>query len=270
LTRKADVFIVGFIANTSQLGIYNVASELSRMATAEVVIPMSRAIFPNFAKLKDDLKELSAAFLLVTRTTCIISFSFGFGIAAVANDLVHVILGDQWGFAASLIAWLGIGGAFASIISTLSGHILVIRGRERMMFFINWVKLAALGGALLVASRSGDIVVIAMVGTVTLGIVTLACVLYLPKILPISASKILQEILWSFVIGLIMFVTVRALHLEQVKWHAVRLLIDAAVGATVFVTLLGIQWNFSGRPDGPEKRLLSLIGLYFRKLALKG
>src|SRR5690606_26523697 len=46
LSNRADVFIVGYIANTAQLGIYNVASELSRMATAEVVIPMSRAIYP--------------------------------------------------------------------------------------------------------------------------------------------------------------------------------------------------------------------------------
>jgi len=270
LTKKADVFIVGYFASTSQLGIYNVASELSRMATAEVVTPISRAIFPNYAKLKDDLKALSAAFLLVMRTTCIIGFSFGFGIAAVANDLVYLVLGDQWGFAAALITWLGIGGAFVAISIILSGHILIVRGQERMMLVMNLIKLMALGGVLLVAARSGDIVTIAIAGTVVLGVITLACALYLPRILPISAVRLLREVLSNFFIGLIMFIVVRSLHLEQIEWRVVRLLMDVGVGATVFVTLLGMEWNLAGRPDGPEKRILNLIGIFLRRLAPRG
>ncbi len=85
LNKKVDVFIVGFLASTAQLGAYNVAAELSRMATEEIVTPLARATFPNYAKLKDNLEELSVAFRNVFRTVCMISFAFGFGIAAVAR-----------------------------------------------------------------------------------------------------------------------------------------------------------------------------------------
>ncbi len=266
LSKKVDVFIVGFIANTSQLGIYNVASELSRMATAEVVIPMSRALLPNYAKLKDDLQALTAAFLLVVRTTSIIGFSFGFGVASVADDLVYMILGSQWAFAGTLVSWLGISGAFVALISILSGHILVVRGRERTMFFINCIKLAVLGCVLILASKAGDILTIAVVGTVTLGLVTVACTLYLPKVLPISAGRLLRELVSIFLFGWIMFITVKALHMEHLEWRAVRLLMDVMVGATVFVALLGMEWNLSGRPDGPERRVLGIIEVLLRRL----
>jgi O-antigen/teichoic acid export membrane protein len=265
LTKKADVFVVGFVANTAQLGIYNVASELSRMATAEVVIPMSRAIFPNFAKLRNDLKGLGDAFLLVVRTTCIISFSFGFGIAAVADDLVYVVLGDQWGFAASLMRWLGISGAFTAIIATLTGHILIVRGRERMMSLINAIKLAILAAVLFVAAHHGDLVTIAIAVTVAQVVITVGCVLYLPRIIPISFASLATEIVWNLLIGLIMFAAISALHMDQIEWRIARLLIHAAIGCVIFTTLLGLRWVLAGRPDGPEKRIWGLISNYWHK-----
>ena len=48
------------------------------------------------------------------------------GSAAVAEDAVHVVLVDQWGFAVPLIAWLGIFGTFTAILSTVAGHIVTV------------------------------------------------------------------------------------------------------------------------------------------------
>ena len=266
LNQKTDVFVVGYVANTAQLGAYNVASELSRMATAEIVIPMARAIYPNYAKLKHDLPSLTNAFLNVLRTVCIVSFSFGFGIAAVSEDVVHVILGDQWDFAVPLITWLGIFGTFAAIQSTASGHILIVLNRERAIFVIAWARLALFGASVVIAASVGTIIDIAMAAALSTAVFTLACLFYLPKVLPISVTRILVEIFRVFVAALTMFVAVRALHNDGIGSHLITLAIDVATGAMIFLAILYASWQAAGRPNGPEKHVVELLSGKLRSL----
>lgn len=269
LNQKADVFIVGYVANTAQLGAYNVASELSRMATAEIIQPMARAIYPNYTKLKNNLEQLTAAFLIVLRTVGIVSFSFGFGIAAVADDVVHVVLGNQWGFAVPLIEWLGIFGTFAAIQSTVAGHILIVLDRERTVFVINWARLTVFGSSLLVAASVGTVLDIAMTAALSTAAFTVACLLYLPKVLPVSATRILLEFFRVFFCALVMFAAVKTLHSEVIQSHFVTLMIDAATGAAVFSITLGLTWIAAGRPDGPEKRVFDILSSKMHMLGIR-
>jgi O-antigen/teichoic acid export membrane protein len=264
LNQKADVFIVGTIASTAQLGAYNVASELSRMATSEIVSPMSRAIFPNYAKLKDNLQELTSAFLNVVRTVALISFGFGFGIAAVAEDAVYLLLGHQWEFAVPLVQWLGIFGAFASLLSAVTGHILIVLKREPLMLLFNWVRLAIFTAAVIVAAHLGTVVDIAMAAALSTAIVTLAWLIYLPRVVPVPASRILVESARVLIAAGAALAAVRLLHDPAMSLRPLRLLMDLSVGASVFLALIALSWLAAGRPDGPERRL---VGLLSRKLA---
>jgi len=266
LNQKADVFIVGHIASAAQFGAYNVASELSRMATAEIVIPIARSILPNYAKLRDDLTQLTAAFLIVLRTVAIVSFSFGFGIAAVADDAVHVILGDQWDYAVPLMRWLGIFGALTAIQSTIAGHILIVLNRERSVFVITWARLILFGGSVLLAASIGTVVDIAMAATLSTAAIVVACVFYLPTALPVSGWRILLQLLRLFLTSLLMYVAVRYLHSTEIGPHWVTLIIDSATGAAIFSSILYLSWIAAGRPDGPEKRLLQLASDRLRRL----
>jgi lipopolysaccharide exporter len=260
LNQKVDVFVVGYIANTSQMGVYNVASELSRMATAEIVTPMARALYPNYVKLKDNLDELSKAFLIVLRTVGIVSFAFGFFISAVAEDVVFIVLGDQWDEAVPLMQWLGVFGAFATLLATATGHILIALHRERLMFTVNWLRLAVLTASVLAAAPFGGMVAIAAAATVSTALVTVGWLLYLPRVLPLlRAGRILAELGRVFLIALLTFVAVRWLHATHIESRWLTLVIDTATGSAIFATLSAARWLAAGRPDGPEKRMLDLI-----------
>lgn len=259
LNQKTDVFVVGYIANTAQLGTYNVASELSRMATAEIVIPMARAIYPNYAKLKDNLAELTEAFLIVLRTVGIVSFGFGFGIAAVANDVVHVVLGSQWEFAVPLITWLGIFGTFSAIQSTVAGHILIVLKRERAVLIITLARLVVFASSVLAAASLGTVVDIAMAAALSTGAFTMACLFYLPRALPVSAWRIVREMVRLFFAALVMLFVVRALHADSIQSHLATLVIDVLTGGVVFTAIVLLTWVATGRPDGPEKRVLAYL-----------
>lgn len=266
LNQKVDVLVVGGIAHTAQMGAYNVASELSRMATAEIVTPMARALYPNYVKLKDQVEELTKAFLIVLRTVGIISFSFGFFVSAVAEDVVYIVLGDQWGDAVPLMQWLGVFGAFATLLAAATGHILIVLHRERLMFTVNWLRLAVLTASVLAAAQFGGMVMIAAAATVSTALVTVGWLLYLPRVLPLlSAGRILAELGRVFLTALLTFIAVRWLHSMRIEAHWLTLLIDTATGLAIFGALMGASWWAAGRPDGPEKRIVALVQARMRR-----
>lgn len=235
------------------------------MATAEITIPMARALYPNYAKLKDNLEELTSAFLVVLRTVGIISFSFGFGIAAVADDVVHVVLGSQWGFAVPLIEWLGIFGTFAAIQSTVAGHILIVLHRERTVFVINWLRLVVFGSSLLIAASVGTVGKHrndsrTVDGNRHRGV---------PFVPSESAARIRNADLVGFFRLLLTagtFAVVKALHSNVIESHFLTLMLDVATGATFFSLVLYLSWIAAGRPNGAEQRMVGLVSNTIKSL----
>ena len=56
LNEKADSVVVGGMAGTALLGVYNIAADLSKMLTTEIATPLGRGLFPAYAKLNHDPK----------------------------------------------------------------------------------------------------------------------------------------------------------------------------------------------------------------------
>ncbi len=265
LNKKADVFIVGHAASTAQMGAYNVASELSQMATAEIVTPMSRALFPNFAKLRDDRPALATAFRHVLRTVCIISFGFGFGIAAMADDVVHIVLGDQWGYAVPLVRWLGIFAAFASLVATVTGQILVVLHLERSMLVLNWLRLALYAGATAWAAQHGGVVEIAIAAAIATGAMVVPGTIYTMRKLDASVFAALADVARYLAAGTVMYVTIRAAHVDAITFRPFTLALDVMVGAFVMTGLVYAFWVAGGRPDGPERHILDRVSARLRR-----
>jgi O-antigen/teichoic acid export membrane protein len=271
LNGKADVFIVGHSGTTAQMGAYNVASELSRMATSEITVPVARATYPNYAKLKEHVGELTKAFLIVLRSVGLVGFFMGFWIGAVADDFVHVVLGDQWGFAVPLMMWMGLRGAFAMVLGNVSGHILVIRHKERSMFVITWARLAVFSISIaLTMYFGGDVADLAIAAAASTAAVMVACLFYLPRVLDVNALRLLLEVGRVFTIGLVMFTVIRALHWSDAPIRLLSLFMDSVVGVVVYVSLIGLTWHLAGRPDGPERRIMNLARRHLRGSGAKG
>ena len=263
LNGKADVFVVGAIASTAQMGAYNVASELASMATGEVVMPMARALYPNYALLKNRREEFSRVFITVVKTVGIISFSFGLGFAAVASDVVNIVFGDQWLSVIPLVEWLAIFGAFAAIQYTLSSHVFISMGAERAVFYINWSRLFVFAASVVLAGRFGGVQAVAVAATLSTAAFTFVPVVVLRRVLSIPSSELVRAILRPLCAGILMFAAVKMLHVDSISSHFVTLALDVLVGAATFVGLIFASWIFLGRPDGPEERVVDFVARNF-------
>ena len=259
LREMAPQFMVGSLGNASTMGAFTVSNGLATLFTQEIVQPMGRGLLPNYTRLANDKTQLSVIYRQVLAMVVLLAVPVGVGISAIANDLVAVLLGQQWKLAVPLIEYLAIGGVLYAVSHTMYNQILVATGRERKAAILAWVRLI-----ITVPLLSLGLAYNSSIGLAQATIIApLAC---LPAIymetrravdLPPSA---LLGLLWRPTLSaLVMYVTIKLLHPANLDWAILRLIWDVAVGVGIFIaTILGL-WLLSSRPQGAESICIGML-----------
>jgi lipopolysaccharide exporter len=268
LHQMAPKFIVAGLGNASILGAFTVSKGLAGMLTAEIVQPMGRGVFPNYARLAADRPGLSAVYRQVLALVALVVIPLGAGMSAVATDAVAVILGPQWTSAVALIEYLAIGAALYAVSHTMVNQILIATGRERSAAALAWMRLAITVPILWLGLNYEGVLGLAK-ATVVAPLVCLPLIYFESRravTLPLSA---LAGLLWRPVISaLVMYIVVKTLHPHSVQWALLRLAFDVAMGATAYACTALLLWLSSGRPDGAERIVLNLARRRLRFLRL--
>lgn len=270
LSYKFDVLLVGRFSGTAVMGIYNVANELVSIFTNELVISVSRGMFPNFSLLANDKVKFNNVYTQVVTIAFTFSAPIGFGLWVVANDLVLVILGGQWLESVVFIRWLVIYGVFTSIISLMSEHPLIALGREKQANYLVWLRLLVLIPCVIFGYNEHGIEGIAM-GMAFSSIVNFLIIgPIVCKLLEIKFSKILQSFFRPVISAMLMcyavylFVTMPSLDLLNLDFlrldvPLVRLIIELLLGIISYTLCLLFLWFLQGKPKGIESSVLDRL-----------
>jgi O-antigen/teichoic acid export membrane protein len=247
---RVDSFVVGGLASTSEMGVYNVASELSRTVVSELVMPIGRALLPSYAKVKD-VKVLEEVYLRTLGGMAILIFPLGFGLATIAEEFVLLVLGDKWMEVIPLLEWLAFYGLATALLHALMGQIFIVMGHERIAMHLQWARVLILVPAVVSAGNLWGIKAIPISATC----VTLVFVLFVSRaITRISSIKPIEmlDTLWRPIIasagmmGFIMLIEPTEAGL------GFRLMIMVAAGALFYVVVLIVLWMLAGCPPSME------------------
>lgn len=253
LHGMAARFLVGGAASASSLGSFTVSSGLATIFTAEIVQPMGRGLYPNYARLAAHKERLSAVYRQVLAMVTLIVIPLGVGMSATASDMVALLLGPKWTSAPALIEYLAIGAVAYAVSHTMNNQILVATGRERSAAVLAWLRLGLTVPILLLGLNFEGVLGLAK-ATIVAPLVCLP-VIYMETrravSLPLSA---LAGLLWRPVTAaLVMYITIKALHPQNVQWAVLRLAWDIAAGAAAYTATTLVLWLASGRPQGAER-----------------
>ncbi|MDH3944920.1 MAG: lipopolysaccharide biosynthesis protein, partial [Anaerolineae bacterium] len=127
LNRKIDQFLVGGTYGTSSMGRYYMAAEVATIPTFELVLPLGRGLFPNYAKMIGDPERFASALLRSFGLVAILCAPLGFGLSAVADSAVIIVLGEKWRPVIPLLEWFAIFGV-AAALSHLAAIVLFVAG----------------------------------------------------------------------------------------------------------------------------------------------
>ncbi len=256
--EKGDEFVVGRLSAPREMGIYTVAYEVSNLPTTELLFPISRALYPGFAKLAPEPERLFKAYLNVLGFIATFSVAAGFGIAAVASDLTKTVLGERWLDAVPLIQWLAFFGVLRAIYGQ-AGYVLLALGHVRALALLTWLQFVFLIPATTIAGMRFGILGVAIAKLCTALVFALLLFGALTRVTSIRVSQLALQIWRPCVSGVAMLLVLRALRPASVGIPLLNLIRDAAIGASVYAIVLSALWLLTGRPEGTEKHALELL-----------
>jgi lipopolysaccharide exporter len=120
LRGNLDTMVVGRMFGASLLGIYNRAFELISLPTYYLTNSFSKVLFPAFSILQAEMARLRGVYFSFTALLAYIMFPACIGVAVAAEQIVLLMLGDQWLSAVPILQILALGMPFR-VLSNING-----------------------------------------------------------------------------------------------------------------------------------------------------
>jgi lipopolysaccharide exporter len=149
-----DKLLIGRLLGAEALGFYSVAYQLM-LRPMQILNPViTKVAFPFFSKIQNDDSRLRSGYLQVVEVIAFVSMPVYFGIYAVSDSLVPLLLGQQWVDAVTIFNVLVILGIFYSIGNPI-GSLLLAKGRADLGFWFNVFAVTISVPAIIVGSSWG-------------------------------------------------------------------------------------------------------------------
>jgi lipopolysaccharide exporter len=248
---KADQYIVGGMTSPAIMGAYTVGAEVAITPSADLVQPVMRAMFPVYSRLLNNPQRLGSAAALVIGSTATVCVATGLGVSGVARELTLLLLGKQWGQAAPLVFWLGIG-AIPVGMNYCIYSIMNVTNKFRLTTMTVWGRLVLLVPTLIFVGRWGGAPAIAATQA-GLGFVAMFADLFLlRRAVRITGTDIVGCFYRPVIAAIAMVLVLQLLNQTMNLSLFAAMLTKTVCGAIAYIGTLTLVWVLSGRPDGIE------------------
>jgi O-antigen/teichoic acid export membrane protein len=136
---NADQTIIGRFLGKGPLGIYSFATTFSSLPQQQVGSIVSGVVPGIFSRVQDQPLELRRYFMRLTEFVTVLSFPMSVGIALVADLVMPLILGPQWGDVVLPLRLLCVYSVFQAS-QMMIGHVLLWTGQFRVFM---WCSILA-------------------------------------------------------------------------------------------------------------------------------
>jgi lipopolysaccharide exporter len=266
LNTQIDQIAVGGFGGSSLMGKYAVASDVAQSPSQEINLPMIAVLYPVMSRLQNDLPELRAVYLNTLGWTTFICASTGVGVALVAPEMQHLVLGQKWDGIAPLMVWLAIGGGINGLVSgaySLFDALNLPWLGARMV----WFRLVILAGIIVpVAFWTKSVIDIAICRAIGEALFLPGLFHAVHRIANISLKQYFETMYRPLLSAVAMAIAVITMNLSLPLFGNAKLAADIGLGATVFMGCAWLLWNAAGRPRAPEANVFPTVAKTFRQL----
>jgi O-antigen/teichoic acid export membrane protein len=233
-------FIIGKVYTASDLAYYDKARQFPSLFVNNIVATISAVLFPKMSSEQDDLEQVKATTKRSIRFTSYLMCPLMFGLAAVAESLVRLLLTDKWLPCVPLLQVLCITYLWQPIHSANIQAIKAV-GRSDIILKVEIIK-KSIEIVVLVAVMfiSVDAIVISMSVNATLFVAVNA--MPVKKLLGYSLKEQIKDMIPSFAMSAVMAVVVWALNFLPLSSFLI-LLAQVIVGVALYIGMSHITKN---------------------------
>lgn len=246
--QNIDYLIIGKRMESIQLGFYTMAFRIPELVIINICVVVSRALFPAFSRIQNDLEALRKGYLTTLRYISLITIPLGLGLTLLSREFILMFYTDKWAASIPVMQLL----CLYAVVYSLgfnAGDIYKATGKPWILNTLSVVKLLIAVPALWIAAGT-SIYAVAAAQLIINIFITLLELLVVAWIVKIKAGDMLNA-LWPAVLsGLIMFVGVYFLKMQMMglpDWTRILALPIAGAllyGVTLWVTHRDVLRSF--------------------------
>ena len=146
--------MTGFVLGPAQLGYFRLGWRFSQLIGQVAINPIATVSLTTFSKLQDNVEALRRAYLRMTQFMALASLPMFFGLGAVADVFVPLILGAKWAASIIVIQLLG----FVKLPGTVNyffGSSMIAVGKPRIVLRQSVVMLVVTPILLYIGAQFG-------------------------------------------------------------------------------------------------------------------
>jgi lipopolysaccharide exporter len=262
IAQRTDHFIISRTQGLTGVGFYSNSQMLAALPTVELVMPISRALFPGFSSMLHEPQRLRDTYLQALAGLLTLALPMAVGLAFVADAAVRLLLGEQWHSVAPLVQGLALV-QMVSLSAASSVPLLMALGRMRglliralamiayrpllVYFALQWQGLNGMPWAILAVL----LIQVSVDSWLIRRSLQFSVRYWWQRTWrPYAAVSVMALALW--------------LMLPQGPVHSVldalwRIAQAAAIAAPVYLLTVALLWHWAGRPAGLEQMLYGLL-----------
>jgi O-antigen/teichoic acid export membrane protein len=138
-----DYLLIGRYLGAAALGVYTLAFRLPDLLIVQLCFVISTAIFPVYARMRDEPGALARGFVATTRYVALVTVPLGLGLALVSRPFVLTIFGERWAEASGVMAAISLY-ALCAALAYQAGDVYKAQGRTTLLTGLVLVRGAIL------------------------------------------------------------------------------------------------------------------------------
>lgn len=264
LSNRGPDFVLGRLSGASSVGVFRIASELATLPTTELMYPIARAAYPGYAQVAKDPSALKTTYLAVQGSIISVTLPAGIGLVMVAEPFVRALLGNQWLEAVPLIQTLGVYGAIR-VFQTTNHSIFNVLGKPHWNTALLALELFAslpLFGWLIYNNYGINTAVLSYFAGSAVAVPT--AIVLVSRALGLTLRQRLnitwRPLIATFFMATTLYFFFRDIPASSSTLNALQKLLSMTTfGAVTYILSTYLLWVLVGRPDGTERKFLSIL-----------
>ena len=141
--------VIGKCYSPATLGLYTRAKQFADLCSSNLTSVVQRVSYPVLSSIQDDRARLKGAYQRVIKTTMLPTFVLMLGMAACAESMIYVLIGEQWLECVPMLQIICTYGMLYPL-HALNLNILQVQGRSDLFLKLEIIKkIIAIGPLLL-------------------------------------------------------------------------------------------------------------------------
>jgi O-antigen/teichoic acid export membrane protein len=227
--------VIGKFYKADQLGQYTRAEHFNSLFSSNLTGIIQRVSFPVLSEIQNNEDILKQAYRRMIRTTMFVSFTCMLGLAAVAKPLVVVLIGSKWLTAGSYLQIICLAGMLYPL-HAMNLNILKVKGRSDLFLKLEIVKKIIGTIPILLGIFIG--IKVMLWGSVFVSVIAYFFNSFFSgRLIAYPVKNQINDIAPSFIISIIMAVSVYTLGLVITLPLLIQLILQIFVGIFIIVTI---------------------------------